>query len=337
MLQSFKYFRELYIALFIILVIAAGGSIGYMFIEDLSFIEALYMTIITVSTVGFKEVTDLSDAGRYFTIGLIITSFGTFAYAISSVSKYIITGTYAEYYKKYKMHNKIKKLKGHTIICGAGNVGSQASKNLEAHREDVVIIEKNPDKIERLREEKILHIEGDANNDDVLLQAGIERAASLITTLPKDTENVFIVLTARELNEKLKIASRCTNETTSSKLQIAGANWIILPDKVGGARMAGFIINQNISQFLDTIAMTGRNEEYLLEVLSKELPGEFIDGTIADFSKHFNTECKVIGLRNADDGYKVNPGGDSKITEGCELFLLGTTPQIKELKAAIGL
>jgi voltage-gated potassium channel len=295
------------------------------------------MTVITVSTVGFKEVADLTDAGRYFTIGLIFTSFGTFAYAISSVSKYIITGTYAEYYKKYKMHNRINKLEGHTIICGAGNVGSQAYENLQAHSEDVVVIEKDPDKTEVLRDEKILHIEGDANNDDILMQAGIDRATSLITTLPKDTDNVFIVLTARELNPKIKIASRCTNETTRSKLHIAGANWIILPDKVGGARMAGFIINQNISQFLDTIAMTGRNEEYLLEVLSKQLPEDIIDGTISDFVSHFKTECQVIGLRNSDDGYKVNPDGASKITEGCEMFLLGTTPQIKELKEAIGL
>lgn len=334
MISTYHYFKELYIALGIIFIIAVVGSMGYMFLEDYTLGEALYMTIITVSTVGFKEVRDLSELGRYFTIFLIITSFGTFAFAISSVSKYIFTGTYAIYFKKYKMENKISNLDNHVVICGYGSNGVEAINRLIALQKDIVAIESDPDKIELLREEGILFVEGDATDESTLIHAGIESAGSLITTLPKDTDNVFVVLTAREINPQLKIVTRAAIDSSKAKLRIAGADAIIMPDKVGGARMAGFIINQNINRFLDKVAITDQKEKHIAEIISSELPSSLKTASVGEVIDHYGTNCLLIGMRKGTGEYVVNPEPDTPVSEGCELFFLGTTEQIKNLKGA---
>ena len=335
LLPSYGYFKELYLALLIILTIAFAGSIGYVYFEGYTYIEALYMTMITVSTVGFNEVRPLSDAGRIFTMFLIITSFGTFAYAISSLSKYVITGAYAQYFKKYKMDKQIDKLEGHIVICGAGNNGEEAIRNLQAHNKDIVVIETDEKLIEFLKEKNIPHIHGDATDEDVLLRAGIKNASALITTLPKDTDNVFVVLTAREFNSAMRIISRCAADSSRSKLKSAGANNIIMPDKVGGARMAGFVVNQNVNRFLDKISLTEINEPYLTEFQSSEFPEEIRSGTVSHVLNYLDSTSKLIGMRTADGVYIVNPEDSTSIPGSCELFFLGTTEEIKQITAKI--
>lgn len=317
------------------MAIAVTGSVGYMMIEDYSFDEALYMTIITVSTVGFKEVRELSEGGRYFTIFLIFTSFGTFAYAISSASKYIFTGAYARYYKRYQMENTIGKLENHVVICGFGSNGTEAVERLKALDKEVVVVEQSEEKIEQLRAHGYLFAEGDATDEETLINAGIKKAGSLITTLPKDTDNVFVVLTARELNPNLKIVSRAVVDSSKAKLRIAGADAIIMPDKVGGARMAGFIINQNINRFLDKVAITDQNEKHITEIVGSQLPEDLLQGTVGDVVNHYNAECLVIGMRKGTGEYLVNPPSSTRVSDGCELFFLGSNEQIDALNSQL--
>ncbi len=329
---TFKYFKELYLALLIIVVIAVVGIIGYMAIEDFEFSEALYMTIITVSTVGFNEVHPLSPEGRHFTIFLIVISFGTFAYALTSLTKYIMTGTYAQYYKKYKMDKNIEGLKDHIVICGAGSNGAEAIRNLLTHEKEIVVVDTNPDIIEELRSKHIMYVQGDATDEETLLRTGIKRASALISTLPKDTDNVFVVLTAREFNPHMRIVSRCAVESTESKLRNAGANYIILPDKVGGARMAGYVVNQNINRFLDKIALTERDEAHLVEVHASSLPVEIQNSSVADVNRFLDTNCKLIGIRTAGGEYMVNPSEDTPVPHACELFYIGNTIEIRGIQ-----
>ncbi len=335
LVPSYGYFKELYLALLIILSIAFVGSFGYVYFEGYTYIEALYMTIITVSTVGFNEVRPLSDEGRIFTMFLIITSFGTFAYAISSLSKYVITGAYAQYFKKYKMDKHIDKLEGHIVICGAGNNGAEAIRNLQAHKKEIVVIETDERLIESLKHKNMLYIQGDATDEDILLSAGIKNASALITTLPKDTDNVFVVLTAREFNSEMRIVSRCAADSSRSKLKSAGATNIILPDKVGGARMAGFVVNQNVNRFLDKIALTEIDESFLTEFQSSEFPEEIQRGTVSHVLDFLDSSSKLIGMRTADGIYIVNPEESSSIPGSCELFFLGTTEEIKQITTKI--
>ena len=306
-----------------------------MWLEGYDFNEALYMTIITVSTVGFKEVRQLTEPGRYFTIFLIITSFGTFAYAISSASKYIFTGTYARYYKRYQMENSISKLDNHVVICGFGNNGTEAVERLKALNKEVVVVEFSEEKIEQLRAVNHLFVEGDATDEVTLINAGIKKAGALITTLPKDTDNVFVVLTARELNPNLKIVSRATQDSSKAKLRIAGADSVIMPDKVGGARMAGFIINQNINRFLDKVAITDHNEKHIAEIVANQLPEDLKKATVGDVVHYFKLQCLLIGMRRGTGEYIVNPPADTRLSDGCELFFLGSNEQINDLSAKI--
>ncbi len=331
MFPSLKYFRELYIALFIILVVMVIGVCGYIFIEDFSLSQALYMTIITVSTVGFNEVSELSPTGRYFTIFLIVISFGTFAYALSSLSKYILSGTYALYYKKYKMESAIRTMENHIIICGYGKSGAETLRSLNFYTEEVVVIDMDPDRIEQLRELKVKYIEGDATDENVLKEANIVKAGSLISALPKDTDNVFVVLTARQINRELKIVSRCAAESTASKLKSAGADSVILPAKVGGVRMAGYIINQNINRFIDKLSLVEPEVRHMREVRTVDFPDKIDENRVNLLEEKTGSGCLIIGILRADGHYVVNPDRNAEISENCTLFFLGSTGQIDKL------
>lgn len=336
MWASYKYLKDLYIAVVVVLTIPIVGIAGYMVIEDYNFSEAMYMTIITISTVGFKEVRELSDPGRYFTSILILVSFGTFAYTVTSLVKYLTTGTFQRYYKKFKMDAKIDKLKGHVVLCGAGRNGREALQNLLAHDQEVVVIEKLPEIIRDLQEMNVCFIEGDATEEEALLDAGIKRASALITSLPKDTDNVFVVLTARELNKNIRIVSRCTSDSSESKLKIAGANVVIMPDKVGGTRMAGFIINHNINRFLDTVALKQGNEIYLREFSVNQIETSGKSKTVANVISSLNTTCKIVGIMSPEFEYTMNPPDHFEIVDDSQVFLFGTPEEIGKLKSRVG-
>lgn len=326
---SFKYFRGLYVGLAFLFGVIFCGTFGYVYIEDYTLIEGFYMTIITVSTVGYGEVQSLSDNGRLFTSLLIISSFGTFAYVATSIGSSILSGKYKDILKYYKLEKKISELSGHTIVCGYGNNGEAAVLSLGLHNREFVVIEKNPEKLELLRSQKeILYIAGNATEDDNFINAGIEKADSLITTLPSDADNVFVCLTARQLNPNLTIISRATSIQSKSKLSLAGANNVIMPDKVGGNHMASLVTRPDINEFLDLLSITNSSSVNLEEVVVNKLNEPI---SVRELVESVDMKIRIIGIKKIDNEYILSPEFDAEISVGEKLFVLGERVYIENL------
>jgi len=336
MKRHFKYFSKLYVALGLIVTIIFGGTLGYMIVEKWSFFDSFYMTIITVSTVGFHEVHALSFPGEMFTAFLIITSFGTFAYAITAVTKYIIGGEYVKYYKELKMMKNLEKLNDHTIVCGYGRVGKQAAHDLNFYKKSYVIVETSGE-IAEDEDNSDLFVKGDATDDHTLVKAGIKNAVALITALPKDADNLFVVLSARELNPRLKIISRASSYSTMRKLRIAGADNVIMPDTVGGAHMASLVVNPDVMEFLDLIKVSGKAAVNLEEIDFQELPEDLKLNTIGAMKSKAQTGCNVIGFKSTDGDYMINPPNETEIVPGSKIFVLGNPEQISTLNKIFGI
>lgn len=331
--MNFRHFSRLYIPFVLIAMIICIGIVGFMIIENYKFLDAFYMTIITVATVGFQEVHPLSEAGRVFTAFLIITSFGTFAYAVTSISQYVIDGEFNQYFKNYKVNAAIEKLENHVIICGFGRNGKQAAHVLKKHNTRFVVIEQKKDIVGAINHQYAdLVMEGDATLDEVLLKAGILKAKALITTLPIDADNLFIVLSAKTLNSKLTIISRASEDNTDKKLKIAGANNVIMPDKLGGAHMASLVMKPDVMEFVDYITGQGGDNIRLEEITFDNLPQAYQNKTIRDLEIRNKSGANIIGFKTAAGDYVINPSADTKIIPDAKLFVLGTNEQIGKLK-----
>lgn len=330
---AYRHFSRLYISLFLLLLIICVGIGGFILIEGYNFLEAFYMTTITVATVGFQEVKPLSDAGRLFTSFLIITSFGTFAYAITSISKYLIDGEFRQYFKNYKLLTAIDQLNNHVIICGYGRNGRQAAHVLKKHNTRFVVVEEKKEIIATINHRySELILEGDATLDETLMKAGIKKAKALITTLPIDADNVFIVLSARALNPKLTIISRASEDNSDKKLKIAGANNVIMPDKLGGAHMASLVMKPDVIEFVDYITGQGGDNIGLEEITFETLPSKYQNKTLRELEIRNRSGANIIGFKTAEGEYIINPSADTVIIPNAKLFVLGTAEQINRLK-----
>ena len=331
---NLRYFRKLYVAGAFVLVILLIGIVGYMWLEDYSLIDAIFMTVITIATVGYREVHDLDAVGKIFTSLLIIFSIGTFAYAISVITRYIVEGEFQLYFKHYRVNKEIQKLQNHVIVCGYGRNGKQACDQLRSQNEPFVAIELRHENIAQMREnDKVLFVEGDATNDKILLEAGIQKAKALITALPNDASNVFVVLTAREINSKMKIISRASDESSESKLKRAGADNVIMPDKIGGTHMAALVVKPDVLEFLDYI--TERVNIKLEEILFSNLPDHMKNKSIRELEVRNKTGANIIGIKTLNGEYMINPTPDTVMEPGAKLFVLGTSEQVKKFKEII--
>lgn len=316
----------------LVLTILATGTIGYMWLSHYSFVDALYMTVITVTTVGFGEVQPFTPEEKIFTIFLILTSISVFGYAISAFSEYMVSGKLFEHFKHKKVEKQIEHLKGHTIICGYGRNGKQAILKLKNYNKDFVVVEQDKDVIESLDSENILNVNGDATLDETLVRAGIEKAAFLITALPSDADNLFVVLTASQLNKACTIISRASNESSYSKLKIAGASNVIMPDKLGGDHMASLVTTPDVIEFVDRLTIEGETTANLEEVGVNDLPKKYLNKTILDLDLRRQTGCTVIGFRNPNKEYIINPEASIILSEGSQLIVLGRPEQIMKLR-----
>lgn len=331
--MSFRHFSGLYIPIGILLLIVCIGILGFIAIEEYNFLDAFYMTIITIATVGFQEVHPLSESGRLFTAFLIITSFGTFAYAVTSISQYVIDGEFNHYFKNYKLSSAIDKLENHVIVCGFGRNGRQAAHVLKKHNTRFVVIEEKKEIVSAINHQYAdLVLEGDGTHDEVLLKAGILKAKALITTLPIDADNLFIVLSARTLNPKLTIISRASEDNSDKKLKLAGADNVIMPDKIGGAHMASLVMKPDVMEFVDYITGQGGDNIRLEEITFANLSQEFQNKTIRELEIRNKSGANIIGFKTAQSEYIVNPSADTKIIPDAKLFVLGTSEQIGKLK-----
>ncbi len=308
------------------------GTIGYIIIDNYSPFNAFYMTVITVATVGYGEIEPLSRAGRVFTSFLIITSFGTFAYAVSAITKFVIDGEFNQFFKNKKLISTIDKLSDHVIICGYGRNGRQAAQILKKHDKRFVVVEQN-DKIKDAANHRFadLILTGDGTQDETLLKAGILRAKALITTLPIDADNLFIVLTARNLNSNLTIISRASDDGSDTKLKIAGANNVIMPDKVGGAHMASLVMKPDVMEFVDFITAQGGDNNNLEEITFEKISDNLKNKTLKELEIRNKSGANIIGFKTATGEYIVNPSADTKIIPHSKIFVLGTPEQIRKL------
>jgi voltage-gated potassium channel len=331
---AFLHFRKLFISAGLLLFVITMGVIGYMLIDSrFGFLDALYMTVNVIGTVGFREVYPLTATGQIFTIFLVITGFGTFAYTISSITSYVLSGELQEYFRSSRQVNQIDKLEGHVIICGYGRNGRQAAHMLKKHDKRFVVIEQKKEVIDSLNHKySELVLQGDATQDEVLEKAGIAKASALITTLPIDADNLFIVLTARSMNAGLTIISRASDDNSDKKLKTAGANNVIMPDKIGGAHMASLVLKPDVIEFIDHITGQGGPDINLEEITFDSLPEPLRHKSIRELEIRNKSGANIVGFKTAKGEYIINPDPETRFIPDGKLFVLGTPEQIGRLR-----
>ncbi|HKL07189.1 MAG TPA: NAD-binding protein [Bacteroidales bacterium] len=329
-------FKSIYIAIGLLMLVFMLGTIGYMVIEDFTFSEAFFMTIITISTVGFREVRPLSELGQFFTAFLIIFSFGIFAYAVTTLTRYIVDGVFRNYLKDNKVKTKIEKLKNHVIVVGYGRNGRQSIEELKRHKFPIVIVDNNESIIQDIRHKaELLYIYGDATEDQTLTDAKIDTAKALITALPNDADNLFVVLTARAMNPDITIISRASNFNSDKKLRSAGATNVIMPDKIGGQRMAKLVAQPDVIDFVEYVMLRESEGVHIEEIHCKGMVSSFTEKSIGEWTIRSTTGANIIGIKTSDNHYIVNPTPEQKITEKDQIFVLGNPDQITKLKKVL--
>ena len=318
-------------AISLLILLFFTGVFGFKLMSGYSWIDAVYMTVITVTTVGFGEVQPLDPQAKIFTVFLILTSVVIVGYAFKIITEYIISRNDISELKHKKMQKQIDSLSNHIIICGFGRNGKQAAKKLIMHKRSFVVIESNKELIEKHQNDTILFVWGNANEDEVLQLAGVGRAECLISALPSDSDNVFVVLSARQMNTNIRIISRASNESSYSKLKLAGANNVILPDKIGGDHMASLVVVPDLLEFIDNLSIIGNGSINIEEIAAEELYDTSVIKTIQDLQLRKNTGCSVIGYKSESGEYVINPEASQKLAPNSKVIVLGRPEQIQNL------
>lgn len=333
-MSNTKLLRKILNPILLLLGVVSLGTLGFLVIDPrYSFSDALYMTITTIGTVGFREVHEPTVGMQYFIIFLIITGFGTFAYALTTITSYLLSDEFRQSYRTSSTMSAINNLNGHVIICGYGRNGRQAAHVLKNHGKRFVVIEEKKEVTDTLthkHSDLVLH--GDATQDEVLEKAGISRACAIITTLPMDADNLFIVLTARSLNSNLTIISRASDDNSDKKLKKAGADNVIMPDKIGGAHMASLVLKPDVIEFVDHITGQGGPDINLEEITFENLPEHLRNKTIRDLEIRNKSGANIVGFKTAKGDFIINPNADTQLIPEGKLFVLGTPEQISALK-----
>lgn len=316
----------------LLISIITFGVSGLMLIEGWPFLDALYMTVITMSTVGFREVHPLSTAGTVFVIVLIVLGVGTFLYIITSLSEYIVAGHLVGAMGRRKMKKEIDTLEDHYIICGFGRVGHQAALELEREVVPFVIIDNFPEPIKRCAESGYLYIQGDASNDLILKEAGIERAKGLVTATDSDADNVYVTLSAKNIRDDLFVVARANLEGSEQKLLKAGVDRVISPYSIGGRRLASLLLRPTVVEFLDVV-MHSTEIELMMEEVGVHKKSPFVGASMSEARIKCITGANILAIKKKGErGMTVNPSSDIIIEPGDKLVAFGTREQLKELE-----
>lgn len=339
-MRLFSLFKhKIYLAVILLVITLFIGVVGYRFIADYTWVDAMYMTVITITTVGFGEVVPLTPEAKIFTIILILLSVVIVGFAITVISEYILSRSSYNDLIHRKVQQEIDKMNDHIIVCGYGRNGQEAVQKLMAYNKQFVVIEMDTDIIEKYESDTNIHfVSGNANEDETLEKAGIDRASALLCALPEDADNLFIVLSARQLNSTLKIISRATAETSQKKLKLAGADNVIMPDRIGGDHMASLVVVPDLIEFLDNLSVVGEEDSINVEEIGFSqvcLDGK--EATIKEINLRYRTGCTIIGYRSPSGKYIVNPEADMRIEKESKLIVIGRPEQIKKLHATFGI
>ncbi|MBN2057871.1 MAG: potassium channel protein [Candidatus Saganbacteria bacterium] len=327
-------FKRLMLPFLILLVIVLLGVIGYEVIEGWSVFDSLYMLVITLFTVGFHEVHELSAAGRVLTMVIIISGVGTAIYTVGLFGEMIIEGQIFGYRRRKRMEHKIKDMKEHYIICGFGRVGHQVAAEFAAAKLPYVVIDIKPETADELEQTGIPYIIGDTTTDGKLEEAGVQRARGLVACADSDMENVFVTLSGRAANPDLYIVARASGKDAEEKLKLAGANRVISPYFISGRRMAGLIMRPVASDFLDTV-MHGEHLEFSLREIAIPEKSKLIGKSLEEASIRQKSGATVLAIRKADGGFNLQPLAVSTIEGGDILIVIGTQEQLELLSRMI--
>ena len=315
------------VMLFLIILV---GTVGYAVIERWPLLDGLYMTVITITTVGFREVREVSEPGRIFTLMLIFMGMGIMAYTLGMVAQVMVEFQVRSILGRRKLGSKIKSMKEHYIICGYGRIGRIISYELKARKMPLLVIDNDPDTRPALEQEEIPFIIDDATSEEVLMEAGIERAKGLVAVVLSDADNLFITMTARGLNSDLFILARADGESTEKKLLRAGANRVVLPYLIGGQKMAHTITKPAVTDFLE-LTVHDKDIELMLEEL-KVGEGSKLNGvTLVDSGIRQDMNVIVVAIRKKDGIMSFNPSSQTRIEAGDTLIALGHVNDIKKL------
>ncbi len=308
------------------------ATVGYMLILKVSLINALYMTVITISTVGYREVVDLNNLGKIFTMGVIFVSVGMVGYLLSVVFRFFSEGNINEAWRRKKMTKEIEKMSNHIIVCGAGETGVHVIKQLKRRMVDFVVIENDPEALETLKELQVKYVFDDATKEETLMDANVKKAKGLISALAKDSDNAFVVMTARELNPGLHIVARAHEDNSHKKLRRAGANNTVSPDEIGGKKMAQLMISPDVQYFVDNIIDTKNMSIDMEEVMIKE-SSELIDKKLRDAKISEKAGLIVLAIRRGEDEVFIfNPKADESLRLHDKMIVVGSKEQISTLK-----
>jgi voltage-gated potassium channel len=330
--------RRLLLHALIFLIILLCGSIGYILIEgsEWTTLDALYQTMITLTTVGFQEVHPLSSSGRVFTMFLILSGMGFIFYFLFRVTEVVIEGTVKDLFGRRKLEKKITQLEGHYIICGYGRIGRTVAQLLQQKPLEVVVIDKNAEYIPEFQEKGILYLLGEATDEDLLLRAGIDRAKGLVAVVSSDADNVYITLTARGLNPKLFILARAAEEASARKMIRAGADKVVSPYDIGARRMANTILRPTVIDFIE-LAMHTRNLELQMEEITIQEGAKLQDVTLMESAIRKEYNLIVVAIKKKSGEMIFNPSPQAKLHVGDTLVVLGDRGNLTRLEKQLGL
>ena len=325
------YFQNRFVLAFVIfLVLILVGTAGYHILENMSFIDALYMTVITISTVGFGEVRPLSSAGRIFTILLILGGGGVVGFAVTVGVDYIMSGRLREYREKRRHARMQSELEHHVIICGYGRVGKNVTEELKEEEVPFIVIDIDPNEAAQAEEDGCLAVVGNAANETTLEEVGIARAKALVAAVNSDAENVFITLTARNLSEEIYIVARANYEDSTPKLLRAGANRTIMPYHISGKRIATTLIRPSVADFLDEVVHAGGLEMFLEEVLIED-GSALAQRTVAETQVRNQLGISILARRTPSGDFDPRVGPETILEPNGVLIVLGTREQLNEM------
>jgi voltage-gated potassium channel len=308
------------------------GTVGYRLIEGWSLFDCLYMTVMTIFTVGYREVHPLSTAGTAFTMVLIVVGVGAILYGLGRMAQFVVGEQLTGVFRRRVVKRQVDKLEGHFIICGYGRVGEAVARQFAAHAAKFVVIDHDPDSVARAEAEGFLTVRGDATADEILELAGVRRAKGLVAAVGSDAGNIYVTLSARVLNPALLIVARAGTDDTASKLERAGADHVVSPYGIGGKRMATLMLKPLVSDYLEIV--TGGGElEFRVEEFALQKDSPAVGQSIEDLAVRRKTGATILAVRRADTGlFDTNPSPDTRLHPGDMIIAIGTPVEIARLE-----
>jgi voltage-gated potassium channel len=322
---------KFFIAVLLTCFILAFGTGGYMVIEEWPLLDALYMTVITLTTVGFSEVHEVSQEGRLFTVILIFVGVGFFLYVFGSLTQFLVEGQIRVILGRRKLEHQIKRLKDHYIVCGYGRIGRVLSQHLVRGKREVVVIEENRERIPVMDEDGIPYIVGEATEEDNLLKAGVERASVLATALATDADNVFLALSAKQINPGIYIVARASQEAAKKTLYAAGANVVVSPYDIGARRMAHSILRPTVIRFLE-LAFADEDTDIQIEEIPVDASSHLVGKSLKDSGIRQQLNLIIISMRKSDGAMFFNPEAGTTLDAGDTVIAVGKNEMLAKLE-----